>query len=146
MVSLAEILFWLALFLPFYAYIGFPVLLLALHALFRHPVRKQPIQPSVSLLVPAYGEGEMVQRKIRNCLEIDYPRDRLQIVVACDGDKNDTPRLAREAAAGTPVQVVVHPVKSPVSKPPLLTMLLAASAGTAAAVAKSARRIFILRP
>jgi cellulose synthase/poly-beta-1,6-N-acetylglucosamine synthase-like glycosyltransferase len=93
-----------------YAYLGFPLLLVGLRVVLARPVRQGAIEPSVSLLVPAYGEGELLRRKVANCLELDYPSGKLQIVIACDGDKNNTPAIARKAAEGTPVVVVAHPV------------------------------------
>jgi cellulose synthase/poly-beta-1,6-N-acetylglucosamine synthase-like glycosyltransferase len=102
--------FWVAALIPVYAYAGFPLLLVVLGKIAARPVRQAPIEPSVSLLVPAYGEGTLLERKIQNCLELDYPADKLQIVIACDGDKNNTPAIATRAAAGTRVHVVAHPV------------------------------------
>jgi poly-beta-1,6-N-acetyl-D-glucosamine synthase len=110
MPALIETALWICLFLPVYAYAGFPILLVALERLLARPVRRAPQEPTLSLLVPAYGEGALLERKIRNCLELDYPREKLQIVIACDGDKNETPAIARRAAEGTGVQVVAHPV------------------------------------
>jgi cellulose synthase/poly-beta-1,6-N-acetylglucosamine synthase-like glycosyltransferase len=110
MVTPLEILFWTLLAVPVYAYLGFPLLLVGLRVVLARPVRQGAIEPSVSLLVPAYGEGELLRRKVANCLELDYPSGKLQIVIACDGDKNNTPAIARKAAEGTPVVVVAHPV------------------------------------
>jgi len=105
-----EVLFWLCLLVPLYAYGLFPLFLWLCAGFLRRPVRKSPIEPSVSLLIPAYAEGEQVRRKIENSLAIEYPAAKLEIVITCDGDKNDTPRHAREAAAGTRVRVLVQPV------------------------------------
>lgn len=105
-----EVLFWLCLLVPLYAYLLFPLFLLVFGGVLRRPVRKAQIEPTVSLLIPAYGEGEQVRRKIENSLAIEYPADKLEIVITCDGDKNETPRHAHEGAAGTRVRVLVQPV------------------------------------
>jgi cellulose synthase/poly-beta-1,6-N-acetylglucosamine synthase-like glycosyltransferase len=106
-----EILFWLALAVPVYAYFGYPLVLAILSLFIHRPIRKAPFSPRVSLLIPAYREAQKIQQKIRNSLELDYPPEQLEIVVACDGSPDDTPDLARAAAAGNPrVRVLDYPV------------------------------------
>src|SRR3989442_665311 len=55
--------------------------------------------PSVSLVVAAYDEEQAIDRKVRNALELDYPRARLELIVASDGSRDRTVELAREAGA-----------------------------------------------
>jgi glycosyltransferase involved in cell wall biosynthesis len=55
--------------------------------------------PSVSLIVAAHDEESVVAEKVRNALALDYPRERLQVIVACDGCTDATARRAREAGA-----------------------------------------------
>jgi len=94
---LARIVFWTAVWVPIYAYIGYPLLLLVLRRWIRRDVKKQSIEPFVSLLIPAYNEADVIARKITNSLDLDYPADRLEIVVAADGSTDNT---AEVAAAG----------------------------------------------
>jgi cellulose synthase/poly-beta-1,6-N-acetylglucosamine synthase-like glycosyltransferase len=96
--------------LPFYAYAGYPLLLLAMRPFLQRPIQKQPFEPTVSLLITAYGEGELVAEKIRNVRLLDYPQDKLEVVVACDGPKNDTAEFAQAEAEGSPVRVIAYPV------------------------------------
>lgn len=103
-------LFWLSVAVPLCAYAGYPLVLLALRLVIRRPVRKQPIEPSVSLLIPAYNEARIIARKIRNSLALDYPPDKLEIVVACDGSRDATPRIARDLADLGRVRVLDFPV------------------------------------
>ncbi len=104
-----ELVFWVLVAIPVYAYAGFPLLLVALEKLFRRPPRKAPFEPSISIIIPAYGEGEKIRAKVRNCMNLDYPPEKLEILIACDGDKNGTPDAARRAVEGTPVRVHVQP-------------------------------------
>ena len=53
----------------------------------------------MSLIIAAYDEAEVIERKVENALALDYPRDRLEIVVASDGSSDDTVELARAAGA-----------------------------------------------
>jgi poly-beta-1,6-N-acetyl-D-glucosamine synthase len=92
-------LFWVSVAFPLYVYIGFPVLLWLLQALVRGAPRGQPIEPSVSLLVAAYNEAAVIADKIRNSLALDYPADRLEIVVASDGSSDTTAEIVRSFEA-----------------------------------------------
>lgn len=93
-----EILFWLSAAAVVYVYAGYPALLAAAAAVFRRPVRKKEIEPSVSLLVAAYNEADVIARKIRNALELDYPAGKLEIAIASDGSADGTVAIAREFA------------------------------------------------
>jgi cellulose synthase/poly-beta-1,6-N-acetylglucosamine synthase-like glycosyltransferase len=55
--------------------------------------------PLVSLIVPAYDEEQVIAAKVENALRLDWPRDRLQIIVADDGSTDATPERARAAGA-----------------------------------------------
>lgn len=73
----------------------------ALAACYRPP-RDAGIAPSVAIVVPAYNEGEAVARTIHSCIGLEYPDDRLEIVVVNDGSTDDTWEHMREAAARYP--------------------------------------------
>lgn len=109
MTWLAQFLFWLSIAIPIYAYIAYPLVLALLRLLIQRPVKKAPIEPFVSLLIPAYNEGDVIERKIRNSLALDYPPDRLEIVVASDGSKDDTAEVAQRLADGSRVRVLAFP-------------------------------------
>jgi len=106
---LVRLIFWIAVLVPFYAYIGYPLVLLVLRLLIRREVRKRPIQPSISLLIPAYNEDDVIARKIENSLALDYPSERLEIVVASDGSKDRTAEIAQSLADGQRVRVLAFP-------------------------------------
>jgi glycosyltransferase involved in cell wall biosynthesis len=53
-------------------------------------------------VVAAHDEHDTIEQKVRNCLELDYPPDRLEVIVASDGSTDGTPGLARAAAQGEP--------------------------------------------
>jgi glycosyltransferase involved in cell wall biosynthesis len=55
--------------------------------------------PDVTVVVAAYAEQDVIADRVANLRALDYPRDRLQIVVACDGSPDETARRAREAGA-----------------------------------------------
>ena len=103
---LAQIIFWIAVLVPFYAYVGYPLVLLTLRLVIRRDVKKAPIEPFISLLIPAYNEADVIARKIENSLALNYPADRLEIVVASDGSKDRTSETAQKLADGTRVRVL----------------------------------------
>src|SRR5580700_8199283 len=91
----AELVFWIAVGIPLYAFLGYPLVLLALRLGIHREVRKAPIRPFVSLLIPAHNEARVIARKIENSLALDYPRDRIEIVIVSDGSSDETVNIAR---------------------------------------------------
>jgi cellulose synthase/poly-beta-1,6-N-acetylglucosamine synthase-like glycosyltransferase len=115
--TIAAILFWLSSGLLVYTHLGYP---LALRLLVRlkgssaggddradSPGRGSPRSetgpaaraPTVSLIIPAYDEQDVIESKVANALALDYPREQLQIVVASDGSTDATAERARAAGA-----------------------------------------------
>ena len=98
-----EIVFWLSVSLLVYAQLGYPLVLAALARVPRAraaaiaPAPGEP--PTVSLIVAAYDEAAVIARKVANALALDYPRDRLEVVVASDGSSDGTVQQARQAGA-----------------------------------------------
>ncbi len=76
---------------------GYVLSRFVLAAIYRPP-RDAGIEPSVAIVVPAYNEGAAVARTIHSCAGVDYPADRLEIVVVNDGSSDDTWQHMREAA------------------------------------------------
>ncbi len=90
------ILFWTLVVLVGYAYAGYPLLLCAIAALRRRPVRRDPgHEPAVSLLIPAYNEEEVIAAKLENALALDYPRGKIQILVTSESDDGTNGIVAR---------------------------------------------------
>jgi len=98
-----EIAFWVAAGLLVYAQAGYPLLLAALDRVAGHrpqaPAPADAPLPEVSLIVAAYNEAAIIEGKLRDALALDYPRERVQLIVTCDGCSDDTAALARAAGA-----------------------------------------------
>ena len=90
----APVIFWISAALVVYVFLGYPVVLCGLQ-IFRRRVRKENITPTVSLLVPVYNEAAVIAAKLRNALALDYPSDRLEIVIASDGSTDETEEVVR---------------------------------------------------
>lgn len=97
--------FWIGVAIPVYTYLGYPVALLLLRLIFHREVVKKPYEPSVSLIVPAYNEAGVIERKIENALSLDYPHEKLEVLVASDGSKDDTAARAKKYEDGVRVRV-----------------------------------------
>jgi cellulose synthase/poly-beta-1,6-N-acetylglucosamine synthase-like glycosyltransferase len=96
-----EIVFWCSLGLLVYTHAGYPVVLALLARMRRTPALPEtPAEPpTVSLVVAAYDEAGVIEQKVRNALSLDYPRDRMEVIVASDGSDDRTAELARAAGA-----------------------------------------------
>jgi cellulose synthase/poly-beta-1,6-N-acetylglucosamine synthase-like glycosyltransferase len=96
------IAFWLSAGLIVYTHLGYPLALRLLLALRRRPERapSSPEElPRVSLIIAAYDEEEVIEAKVANALALDYPRERLELIVASDGSSDATAERARAAGA-----------------------------------------------
>jgi len=95
------VVFWLSAAGIVYTHLGYPLLLRLLVALRGAPdaavAMAEP--PRVSLIVAAYDEAEVIAAKVANALALDYPRERLEVIVASDGSADATAERAREAGA-----------------------------------------------
>ena len=96
--KLFGLIFWLCVFLIGYVYAGYPLLIALLARLKRKPAEYPYITPHVSLLIAAYNEERVIAEKIENTLALDYPADRLQIVVAVDGSDDRTVEIVQSFA------------------------------------------------
>ena len=90
-------IFWLAAGIVSYTYVGFPVLVLVRGRLRPRRHAAAPITPSLTVVVAAHNEVGVIADKVRNVLACDYPRDRLELVVASDGSDDGTCAAARAA-------------------------------------------------
>lgn len=90
-----EWIFWGSLGFIFYAYAGYLLILLAMSVVRSRPVMTGNIQPMVSLIITAYNEEARIKEKIDNSLQQQYPRERLEIVVASDCSSDRTDEIVR---------------------------------------------------
>jgi len=88
-----EWLFWVSIAIIAYTYVGYPLIILVVSKLFRKPVDKKPIFPKVSILLAAYNEEKVIERRLRNFLSLDYPKDKLEIIVVSDGSTDRTAEI-----------------------------------------------------
>ena len=99
-----QICFWVLLFLVVHCYLLFPMTLPFVSEIFK---RKKPAErgdvelPTVSILISAFNEEAVIERKILNILELDYPKDKLEVLIGDDGSADKTAEIiARYADRG----------------------------------------------
>lgn len=108
--SISEILFWTSLFLVFYAYAGYPLALWII-AFFRHKeIQKADITPALSFIITAYNEEQKIRDKLNNTLQLDYPSDHLEIIVASDSSTDNTDKIV-SSYSDRGVKLVRSPVR-----------------------------------
>ncbi|MBK8313145.1 MAG: glycosyltransferase family 2 protein [Acidobacteria bacterium] len=78
-----------------YVYIGYPLLAYVISKLIPWPIRQAKITPSVSVIIAAHNEEKDIAAKIENTLALDYPGERLEIIVASDCSSDRTDEIVR---------------------------------------------------
>ena len=96
-----EIIFWVFLFIIFYAYIGYGIVLFILVKLkrvftLRKPSGNENYEPNVTLFVAAYNEKDFLHQKVKNSQSLDYPKEKVHQVWVTDGSDDGTPDLLKE--------------------------------------------------
>ena len=120
------IVFWAAVALLAYIYLGYPLLAAARAKLFPKPRRTAPIEPVVSVVVIAYNEETRIVSRIENLLALDYPAGRMEIIVGSDGSTDGTVDLARRYE---PFGVRVHAFPHRSGKPAVLNAVVPHASG-----------------
>jgi len=90
----AIFLFWMSLFVILYVYVGYPVLLWLWGRGRSAPQYDSVALPSITIMISAYNEERYIEKKIKNALSIDYPKESMQVVVISDGSSDRTLEIA----------------------------------------------------
>jgi biofilm PGA synthesis N-glycosyltransferase PgaC len=106
-------LFWIAATLVGYSYLGYPVLLWVRSRWSPRPVRRGSALPPVSALMVVRNEEEVIARKLENLLSLEYPADKLEVVVVSDGSSDRTSAIVAEysqhSSEGSRVRTLMKP-------------------------------------
>jgi cellulose synthase/poly-beta-1,6-N-acetylglucosamine synthase-like glycosyltransferase len=98
-VTLLTVLFWASLAALAWTHIVYPAAVALAARVARRRIRRAEIEPTVAIVVPAFDEETVIERRIRNLHELDYPREQLELVVTSDASTDRTEALAEEAGA-----------------------------------------------
>jgi cellulose synthase/poly-beta-1,6-N-acetylglucosamine synthase-like glycosyltransferase len=124
--AVARAVLWASLLLLGYANLGYPVLLLAWASLRPRPFLTGVREPSVTVVVAAHNEAAGIEARLQNLLALDYPKERLEIVLGLDGCDDGT---ADRAHAYTAKGVRVTAFASRRGKPSVLNALVPTANG-----------------
>ena len=92
---MVDLAFWISAAILFYVCIGYPALLAVLAMFCRRPRSDLEYLPSVSMLIAAYNEEANIARKIQQTLDLQYPPDKLEILVVSDGSSDNTDSIVQ---------------------------------------------------
>lgn len=90
------LVFFLSLTGILYVYIGYPLIVWLLGRFRPRPVDKHPIEPSVTILIAAFNEVDVIGATIANKLALDYPSNKIEILVVSDGSTDGTDTIVDE--------------------------------------------------
>jgi poly-beta-1,6-N-acetyl-D-glucosamine synthase len=90
------VIFATAVGLIAYTFVGYPAIVAALARMRPRPVRADAAhEPTVSIVIAAFNEADVIAARLQNCFALDYPRDRLEVLVVADGSDDATVEVAR---------------------------------------------------
>lgn len=105
-----KVVFWIFLFIIIYTYIGYGILLFIIIKIRRFfkignkVATNASYEPQVTLFITAYNEKDYVTAKMKNTLELEYPKEKMNIIWVTDGSNDGTPDLVK----GYPNTTVYH--------------------------------------
>lgn len=97
--SIAKIVFWSSTAALVYVYAGYPLLVYLVSRFAPKRVKRGSFEPKVTILITAYNEENAIRQKLENTFLIDYPSEKLEILVASDGSTDRTDEIVKEFAA-----------------------------------------------
>lgn len=89
-------LFFFSLLMLGYVYVGYPVLVCVLGRLKSKNIRKNVFEPVITILIPAYNEEQHIAATLKNKLTLDYPSDKIEIIVVSDGSTDRTEKIVEQ--------------------------------------------------
>ena len=92
-----KIIWWISVFIIFWAMIGYPISLVVLNKIFKKENKKDySYEPTVTIMVVAHNEEKVIQDKLENLLKTDYPVDKLEFLIASDFSTDKTNEIVEE--------------------------------------------------
>lgn len=92
---LLYVIFGISVFIVFYAMVGYPILLILLDKIKKLPKHKKNLdyEPTVTYMITAHNEEKIIEKKLQNSLELDYPKEKLEILVVSDNSTDNTNQI-----------------------------------------------------
>lgn len=100
MINILIILFWIALAMVIYTYVGYGILTTMLVWIKKKIIPASKLdpdfEPNVSLIIPCFNEGDFISKKIENTLSLEYPQSRLQVIYISDGSDDHSLEILKQ--------------------------------------------------
>lgn len=119
-------IYWSSLGIVGYTYAGYPALISAWARMRPKRARTAPIEPTVSVVLAAHNEAANIRRKLDNLLALDYPSDKLELVVVSDGSTDATDEIVQGMAAD---RVILERMERAAGKPTAVNRGVATASG-----------------
>ena len=91
-----QLVFWTCVIVLAYVYVGYPLLVWLVSKVRPRPATRAVIEPNVTVLITAFNEEAAIRHKIENTLAINYPKEKLEILIASDGSTDQTDDIVRQ--------------------------------------------------
>lgn len=97
LIEILYIIFGISVFGIFWSYAGYPIFIWILSKIIKKEHKyDENYQPDVSIIIPCYNEERVLEKKLKNTLDLNYPKDKMEIIVVDDGSKDDTTSIVKE--------------------------------------------------
>jgi len=94
--ALMEIIFLFSIVVIFYAYFGYPLVLLLMKHNYDDMANANVVfEPGISIIIPAHNEERVIEEKIHNTLALDYPKENVELILISDGSRDRTEEIAK---------------------------------------------------
>lgn len=94
--NMIELVFLFSMTIILYTYFGYPLALYLISLIMNNKINKKNIEPEITFLITAYNEEKHIREKIENTLNLDYPREKLEIIVASDASSDETDEIVND--------------------------------------------------
>jgi biofilm PGA synthesis N-glycosyltransferase PgaC len=97
--TMALVIFFIGVFIVCYTYVGYGIVIFILSKMKRQvesPSKSEQSLPDVTMLIAAYNEEQFIEAKINNTLALDYPTEKLSVIIVTDGSTDNTPDLVKK--------------------------------------------------
>lgn len=96
---ISKFIFFFSIFMIFYIYFGYPLLIFLIGVIKNNRVNKDFYEPYVTILIAAYNEENSIEVTIKNKLSLNYPKNKLEIIVISDGSTDRTDDIVKQYAS-----------------------------------------------
>jgi len=92
---MTAIVFWISIGLLIYVYFGYPIAVILAASITRRGVKKSPVTPYITIVISAFNEEGHIAESLENKLQLDYPSDKMEIIVISDASTDKTDEIVR---------------------------------------------------